>query len=350
MVTDLRLALRDAAAAAPAEDLDLAAVLGAGARRVRRRRVTTAALATAVVAVLAATGIAASRGHDRGSEPVVPATPSPSAAKQEMLLANPINAESMSGGNASRLHLPSPSPGSGSYYSLAFSPDGTQLAYAFSDVRTIDLATGRIRLKQVCGQEDLCSVAWTPDGRTILVANGRLRGIDVATGRVHEIPVPAGWTWFTSPDVNTAGRVVMGGTVDGDVAIMSIDLAGTHPQVLERFRNTGTPIDPRWSPDGTRIAYVLLQGRPRDPPQDTPLSLRTMNADGSGLRTLAKVGHCYCLGFAPGMDWSPSGRLAVATMGIPPFTTSGAVFEISADGTPSYFGPGHGPIAWRPAP
>ena len=61
------------------------------------------------------------------------------------------------------------------------------------------------------------------------------------------------------------------------------------------------------------------------------------------------VGHCFCVGYAPGMHWSPSGRLAVPTTGIPGFT-AGGVFEVSTDGKLTNFGGGNGPIAWRLAP
>ena len=55
---------------------------------------------------------------------------------------------------------------------------------------------------------------------------------------------------------------------------------------------------PRWSPDGSAIAYVDVGGG----------ALRLMNPDGSGQRIVSKPGTRYGEGF----DWSPDGKWIIA--------------------------------------
>ena len=68
---------------------------------------------------------------------------------------------------------------------------------------------------------------------------------------------------------------------------------------------------PAWSPDGRRIAFQGLRDR-------QSLTLYVVNADGSGQRTLARRGN------APA--WSPDGR-SIA------FETSGKLYVVNADGS-----------------
>lgn len=73
MVTDLRRALRDAVAEAPAEEFDIAGVVNAGARRVRRRRLIRVAAPGVVVAIIVAV-VALPHRVDR-EEPAPPVAP-----------------------------------------------------------------------------------------------------------------------------------------------------------------------------------------------------------------------------------------------------------------------------------
>ena len=83
-----------------------------------------------------------------------------------------------------------------------------------------------------------------------------------------------------------------------------------------------------------------------------------MDADGSNPTELVEAGTCYCLGFAPGLTWSPDGAsMALNVPGRGPFTGSldeGAygLYVINADGTGLRFvAEGtNGSLAWRPVP
>jgi WD40 repeat protein len=69
-----------------------------------------------------------------------------------------------------------------SFYSLAFSPDGKQLACGFSDTsRVLDATTGRV-LYRLTGRP--ITMAYAPDGKTLLSSWGdALRTWDAATGK-----------------------------------------------------------------------------------------------------------------------------------------------------------------------
>jgi hypothetical protein len=83
-----------------------------------------------------------------------------------------------------------------------------------------------------------------------------------------------------------------------------------------------------------------------------------VDAEGSNPTELVEAGTCYCIGFAPGLTWSPDGAsMALNVPGRGPFTGSldeGAygLYVMNADGTGLRFvAKGtNGSLAWRPVP
>ena len=81
--------------------------------------------------------------------------------------------------------------------------------------------------------------------------------------------------------------------------MLSIAVDGSARQTLVRSGDAGISINgarPRWSPDGTKLAFAADEG------------MFVVNADGSGLRLL--VDHNPDIAF-PGPSWSPDGRQIV---------------------------------------
>ena len=99
---------------------------------------------------------------------------------------------------------------------------------------------------------------------------------------------------------------------------------GTDIRRLTRPIHAYFPVGPKWSPDGKRIAFIGECVEPR-------LDLCLMNADGSGVRTVATL-----VAYAP-PTWSPDGIHLAFTR---PAIANGvavegdvAIWTISADGT-----------------
>lgn len=144
---------------------------------------------------------------------------------------------------------------------VSWSPDGTQIAYAWSgDIYVID-ADGANARRLTTGPKGDYYPAWSPDGSRIAYWNGSSTGESggPADSEIYTIPASGG----------TSTRLT---------------------------RNDVPDIEPAWSPDGARIAYFSHQ-------------LRIMQADGS--RDHGQWVSTFILdrgesGWAP--SWSPDGR------------------------------------------
>jgi TolB protein len=111
-------------------------------------------------------------------------------------------------------------------------------------------------------------------------------------------------------------------TRDGDYALFGSDGRGKHAHRLTKDRgDTSTPaglfyqIEPSWSPDGARIAFVSRR--------DGKFHVYVMNADGTGIRRLtdtAKDDH--------NPSWSPDGTRIL-------YSREGALFTTPAAGGPA---------------
>jgi len=222
---------------------------------------------------------------------------------------------------------------------LSWSPDGKQLVYMgeTGGVWILDLSSGDSRKVMDCAPY-VCSLAWAPDGTRIAVAHDAiLELVDPDKGSGTTVltfdldPRSAVWSPSWSPD---AQRIAFGaGSRNLGYQLYAVDRDGSNLTPL------GEPTPPyslrigapAWSPDGSRIAYLASARHPA-PRKDWALKVTVVDADGSKPTELLQAGSCYCLGFFPGLAWSPDGKsmaLVIPDRGTKP----SGLYVMNADGT-----------------
>jgi len=205
-------------------------------------------------------------------------------------------------------------------FMASWSPDGDRVAYVAgatqggpSDLFVRDLDDGRPQ--QVTSTPDRCESAptWTPDGAELVYVSGDCEGgaegifaIRLEGGEERGL-VEAG----SFPDVAPDGRLLYAAPVPGEPWYVQhlwvSEPDGSRPRDVTP-RGFDSASEATWSPDGSRIAFVVAAGDPAaDRPEDWNEEVYVMGADGSDPRRLTTT---------PGNDhwppsWSPDGRRLV---------------------------------------
>lgn len=130
------------------------------------------------------------------------------------------------------------------------------------------------------------SPVWSPDGTVLVYATAREpRGLHVVTPDGLEegtLPGIPNWTQFAfSPDWRYIAYTIMS-PAGAETGLVVSRPDGSDVRTLV----TGSPSDPAWSPDGTRLVFTQVSNRSSGLPPD----VYTVGADGSGLRKVADVG------------------------------------------------------------
>ena len=186
-------------------------------------------------------------------------------------------------------------------------------------------------------------IAWSPDGTRLAFAAENLGSDDPYWGRhiwvieadgSNMVQLTSGDQWDNRPSWSPDGNqiVFQRGFFEGDSYIVTIDVDGSNETPL----TAGFPEDygPSWSPDGATIGYVTGHGQ-----------LALMAPDGSNRREIV-ANHAVLFG---GMSWSPDSSQIAYTRDLGECT---AIVLINADGTDerriSYLPGDSGQPAWSP--
>ncbi len=226
---------------------------------------------------------------------------------------------------------------------LTWSPDGMELAYVRLDGRLtiFHLSTGRSEDIFRCPPHT-CELAWSADGTTIAISNGA--GIDLVspdgTEQASLEPLGSG-AHIGAPAWLPDGRRIA--FVDGS-GLYEVDRTGAHLRHLGDIPKRAYA--QAFSPDGSRIAYLVRQDCSRSAETACPVTLTVAPTDGSSAGSVRAVGKCACLGYNPGLGWSPDGKkLALVVPGAPLMRNADGIelVTVSVDGE-------WGDPAWRPVP
>ena len=194
-----------------------------------------------------------------------------------------------------------------------FSPDGTK----FFILRPSAAGSQHIFVVDLEGNETRVTpnaltawhyVGWSPRGDRILVRDdgGRILLVD-AMQPAEPVSLTKGLglgnTWIGvgfNYTPNDAFRPPYGDEImflaDGRLVAIQPDQTGLRTIVDPVAAGLAVEIEgPQWSPDGTRIAFGLRAA------EDGPWNTYIVNADGSGLRPVSRVGDQF------GAKWSPDG-------------------------------------------
>ena len=191
---------------------------------------------------------------------------------------------------------------------FVWSPDGRRLVYEHDEVlRVVDIATGAAR---IVDDRNARGPAWRPDGA--LTWRDSELGIAIlppgATSPRSLVPpssrrIPFGLDW--SPDGQRLAYAENDERSD-TTRVVTVDADGSGRSVRSDPGPGGTDAVPRWSPDGSQLAFLRIVGYQDELPL---LRLMTVSADGAGGAQPVPGAPVATVGFNEdgGYDWRPPG-------------------------------------------
>ena len=387
MTADLQELFDRAGRHEPTPVLDADAVLTLARRtRTRRRATTFAAVAgVALVAVGAAVVVGSTRRAAISVDPLVSPTStvtptaSPTADPSDLFTPGPIliAGPTSSDGPPCSMRVVDPVAGSATPVTLS-PPVSCATAYVWDrrgravagvvDTKLWVWPTGAGAGTDLGDCSRCVGLTWSADSRSVFVVRtdtGELVTYDVTSGTSRAVALPLGSGTVVDAATSRGGSWVAvsvgscpaGSSCPGtdgarDLA-WRIDLitvgTGVRSTVVAASGPGVMPMDLRWSPDGTALAYVELDMHRRDV---TGVRVRSIDMFGETVTTLHDSGAtCYCIGAAPSLAWAPDGSALVASIPDGKLDANWALYTVSAGGADWHRVPGFGSgtVGWRAA-
>ena len=243
---------------------------------------------------------------NESTTPIAPNPPPPAPSADELAAIDVvlgsetgIIAEKASGQERAQIAI-------GDFRGLAVSPDGTRLAYTRDAKLYSSNVDGTGARKLADNVRD--NPSWSPDqSRIVFRRDEGLYIVDLASGTERRLTRPqpfldsnASW----SPDGKRVAFTRYDPNFDFSTPVLAVNVdEGSETQLpsVKTIYSGMSASTPRWSPDGTRIAFILNSG------------VYTMNSDGS---SFAKpVSYPNLAGTIAGIqDWSSDGKWLALTV------------------------------------
>jgi len=226
--------------------------------------------------------------------------------------------------------------GSRAMFLGSYKPDPRSFEGHEGGIWIYDFATGELR-KLVDGWLTT-TLAWSPDGRNLVVSSAEEHGydhllalIDAATGEVTNLGLSGSRGAFSPDGTKLAycggfapsSGSMQGVPMSGSIWVADLVDGGAGQRISPPQEGA---LHPQWSPDGRRVAYIVVRSESVSGRRKFHSRLSVAEADGLGVITLGEF-DAWIRAFA----WAPSGDMVYAVTDS--ILGSGGVLAIAADGS-----------------